>query len=226
MPTMAQAIKSYVQQVGKATADQIKKHVASTYPDQWKASTLQAHLYACVVNNPKAYIHHPSAEKFLYKHANGAFELYSEALHGPNEWTPSEGTDDVAVAEEIIETAISLERDIEDHLVEHLDRVEKGLEYVGRQISTDVGRIDILAKDSQGEKVIIEVKAGPAKDSAVGQIARYLGYYAKMDKNPPRAILIAGEFPDGVKYAASAIPRLKLLAYRVSFSFDKQDLTS
>ena len=31
------------------------------FPGQWKASTLQAHLYACVANNPKANIHHPSS---------------------------------------------------------------------------------------------------------------------------------------------------------------------
>ncbi len=25
--------------------------------------TIQAHLYACIVNNPKAYLHHPSTER-------------------------------------------------------------------------------------------------------------------------------------------------------------------
>jgi hypothetical protein len=60
MPTMAQAIRSYVQSIGgKVTPDQIKRAINAEYPNQWKPSTLQAHLYACVVNNPKAYIHHP-----------------------------------------------------------------------------------------------------------------------------------------------------------------------
>jgi hypothetical protein len=68
MPTMAQAIRSYVQSVGgKVTPDQIKHAIYAEYPNQWKSSTLQAHLYACVVNNPKAYIHHPWVEKFLYR---------------------------------------------------------------------------------------------------------------------------------------------------------------
>jgi hypothetical protein len=71
MTTMAQAVRAYVESAGKVTADQIKRHINSQFPGQWKASTLQAHLYACVANNPKAYIHHPSAEKFLYRNSDG-----------------------------------------------------------------------------------------------------------------------------------------------------------
>ncbi len=70
MTTMAQAIQTYVQAAGrKGTAEQIKSHINAKFPGQWKAGTLQAHLYACVVNNPKAYTHHPSTKKFLYRHA-------------------------------------------------------------------------------------------------------------------------------------------------------------
>jgi len=218
---MAQAIRAYVESVGgKVTADQIKRHINSQYAGQWKASTLQAHLYACVVNNPKAYIHHPSAEKFLYRNADGTFELYSESIHGPNEWAPAEADDEVTDLGELAETSISLERDIEDHIVHHLDALEKGLNLVARQVSTDVGRVDILAEDATGSRVIIEVKVGDAKDSAVGQIARYMGWHAKTDGKPPRGILIAGNFPEGVQYAAAAIPHLTLIVYRVHFSFE------
>ena len=67
MTTMAQAIRNYVESAdGKVTADEIRRYITSEYPDKWKATTLQAHLYACVINNPKAYIHHPSASRFLY----------------------------------------------------------------------------------------------------------------------------------------------------------------
>ena len=218
---MAQAIRAYVDSAGgKVTADQIKRHINSQFSGQWKASTLQAHLYACVANNPKAYIHHPSAEKFLYRNADGTFELYSESVHGPNEWAPPVADDEVTDLGELAETSISLERDIEDHLVHHLDAVEKGLKLVARQVSTDVGRIDILAEDAKGTRVVIEVKVGDAKDSAVGQIARYLGWYAKTEGKAPRGILIAGNFPEGVQYAAAAIPHLTLIVYRVHFSFE------
>ncbi len=221
MTTMAQAIRAYVESSGKVTADQIKRHINSQFPGQWKASTLQAHLYACVANNPKAY-HSLTRrrEKFLYRNADGTFELYSESVHGPNEWAPAVADDEVTDVEELAETSISLERDIEDHLVHHLDAIEKGLKLVGRQATADVGRIDILAEDAQGTRVVIEVKVGDAKDSAVGQIARYLGWYAKTEGKAPRGILIAGNFPEGVQYAAAVIRNLTLISYRVHFSFE------
>ena len=99
------------------------------------------------------------------------------------------------------------------------DSIESGLVLVGRQVTIDVGRIDILAEDSQGTRVVIEVKVGDAKDSAIGQIARYLGWYAKTESKPPRGILIAGEFSDAVQYAANAISNLALVTYSVQFSF-------
>lgn len=222
MSTMAQAIRTFVQSAeGKVTADQIKSHINSEYPDQWKPSTLQAHLYACSINNPKSYIHHPSADRFLYRNADGTFELYSETVHGPNEWAPPPSDDEVTDIAELSEATITLERDIEDHLVHNLDFIESGLKLVGRQVQIDVGRIDILAEDAKGTRVVIEVKVGDAKDSAVGQIARYMGWYLKVDGTAPRGILIAADFPEGVRYASAAIPQLALLAYRVQFSFEK-----
>jgi endonuclease len=221
MITAAQAIRAYVESAdGPVTADQVKEHIQSEYPERWTPNTVQAHLSACVVNNPKAYIHHPSIPKFLYRNSDGTFEMYSETAHGPNEWAPGEAVDEASDAAELAETTISLERDIEDHLVHHLEVVEKGLKLIGRQVTTEIGRIDILAEDVSGGLVIIEVKVGPAKDSAIGQVARYLGWYLRTDPRPTRAILIAASFSEGVRYAAAAVPNLTLLAYRVHFSFE------
>jgi hypothetical protein len=196
MTTMAEAIREFIAPLSRpASSDEIKSAVMSKYPDQWRPSTLQAHLYGCVVNNPKGYIHHPNARKFLYKNSDGTFEIYSEEKHGANEWQPSEGEGEPSGAEELIEAPIGLERDIEDFLVNNLGSIEPGLEFVSRQFVTDVGRIDILARDSSGNRVVIELKAGEAKDSSVGQIARYLGWFRKLDGKEPRGILIAGEIP-------------------------------
>ena len=222
MTTMAQAVKQYIQTIGReATSEQIKKAINAEYPGQWKASTLQAHLYACAANNPKAYIHHPSTEKFLYRNTDGTFELYSEELHGPNEWAPAEGEDEIAEEDELVETSISLERDIEDHLIHNLEAIEKGLRFISRQSVTDVGRIDILAEDKNGSRVVIEVKVGEAKDSAVGQVARYLGWFEKLDGKPARGMLVCAGFPQGVRYAAIVIPNLSLHAYKISFAFER-----
>jgi endonuclease len=191
------------------------------FAGHWKNTTIQAHLYACVVNNPKSYIHHPSIEKFLYKNSDGTFEFYSEEVHGPNEWVPDIVDDDESDLEELVETTISLERDIEDHLVNNLSAVEEGLKLIGRQVQNDAGRIDIFTKDSSDNPVVIEIKVGEAKDSAIGQIARYLGWYAKTGDRPVRGFLVAGGFPESIQYAAEAIPNLTLLSYKISFSFNE-----
>jgi len=220
--TMAQVIREYITAKNRAvTAEEIKNHINFEYAGQWKASTIQAHLYACVVNNPKAYIHHPYSEKFLYKNSDGTFELYSESLHGPNEWAPDVSDDEESDVVELAETTISLERDIEDHLVHNLGAIEEGLKLVGRQVKNDAGRIDIIAESSNDQTVIIEIKVGEAKDSAIGQIARYLGWYAKTEEKPVRGILVAGSFPESIQYAAEAIPNLTLLSYKISFSFNE-----
>src|SRR6056297_1370884 len=117
MTTMAQAIHEFVQQAdGPVSSDAIKAAVTSKYPEKWQLTTLQAHLYGCVVNNPKAYLHHANTAKFLYKNPDNTFEMYSEEKHGLNEWVPPEGEDESTSTGDLIEASIGLERDIEDHL--------------------------------------------------------------------------------------------------------------
>lgn len=122
---------------------------------------------------------------------------------------------------EYVESSLSLERDLEDQIVSHLEVLEPGLTLLSRQESSEVGRLDLLARDAEGRTVIIELKAGEAKDSSIGQIARYIGWYADKEGKPPRAILVASEFPGPVRWAAKAIPGLKLVTYRVQFAFEE-----
>ncbi|MQA40615.1 endonuclease NucS domain-containing protein [Rugamonas aquatica] len=122
---------------------------------------------------------------------------------------------------EYVESSLSLERDLEGQIVSHLDVLEPGLTLVSRQESSDVGRLDLLARDSEGRTVIIELKAGEAKDSSIGQIARYMGWYAQKEGKPPRAMLVASGFAEPVRWAAKAIPGLKLVTYRVQFAFEE-----
>lgn len=75
-------------------------------------------------------------------------------------------------------------------------------------------------QDAGGRRVVIEVKVGEARDLAIGQIARYLGWFERSEGKAPRGILIAADFPEGVRYAATVIPNLQVIAYKVHFSFD------
>lgn len=90
----------------------------------------------------------------------------------------------VDAIEQRIEASISFERDVEEHLIRNLGTLEKGLRSVERQVVIDAGRVDILAQDANGCRVVIKLKVGEVRDAAVGQIARYLGWYARSDDRP------------------------------------------
>ena len=225
MSTMAQAIRAILQDMPTgATRKQIRDYIDARFPGQWKPGTLTAHLYGCQVNNTTAYRHHPSAEKFLFKADNDLFYIYDENTHGENIWRLSDADAELIDEEDIeqrVEASITYERDVEEHLIRNLGAIEKGLTFIARQERIEVGIVDILAQDSGGRRVVIELKVGEAKDAVIGQIARYLGWYARVDKQRPRGMVIASDFPDPIRYAAEAIPDLSLVTYRVQFSFNK-----
>lgn len=224
MTTMSQAIKEAVEEgAGPLSREAIRQSVESRYPGEWQPGTLTAHLYACAINNPKAYVHHPSSERFLYKRADGTFELYDEKAHGPNLWVPDQAEDG---SEQTVEASVSLERDIEDQLVHRLDALEEGLTFVERQAKCDVGRVDIVGRGADGATVVVELKVGEAKDSAIGQIARYMGWHQQHQAaGTVRGILVASDFSEGVQHAALAIPNLALRRYRVQLTFEDASLS-
>ena len=106
----------------------------------------------------------------------------------------------------------TLERDLEDFLVERLECLEPGLSFQERQVQTEIGVIDIVARDAGRNFVIIELKAGEAGDAAVGQIMRYMAWYGRHKTPVPvRGFVVAFKFTPGALYAASLVPRLTLL---------------
>ena len=228
MVTLYQAIKeAFGESGGAISREAIKQSVKSRYPGKWQPSSLSAHLYSCTINNPKAYVHFPYTERFLYKRADGTFELYEEKAHGPNIWAPNEAEEVPEEAEQAFEASISLERDIEDQLVHQLDALEEGLTFVERQVKCDVGRVDIVGRGADGATVVVELKVGEAKDSAIGQIARYMGWHQQhQGAGTVRGILVASDFPEGVQYAARALPNLALRRCRIRLAFEDASLGS
>jgi endonuclease len=92
----------------------------------------------------------------------------------------------------------------------------------GRQFNTGVvGIIDLLAIDKQGDFVVIELKAGEAKDKACAQLFRYMGWVAVNLANGKnvRGILVASDFSDGSRYAIKATPGAQLRKYEIQFKF-------
>lgn len=87
------------------------------------------------------------------------------------------------------------EKDIEDVLCNHM-RHYLGLRFIGRQINTPAGKIDILAKGPHNLYYIIELKRGDVDASAYAQVMRYCHYFNyNKSKNGKRifAPLLIGE---------------------------------
>jgi hypothetical protein len=117
------------------------------------------------------------------------------------------------------------EKILEDFLEKHLDNLEPGLKLIkgGRQYSTLVGPIDLLARDGKGKYVVIELKKGRAADRVIGQVLRYVGFVGTnvTKKGNVRAIIVGKKIDDKLVYAAKAANidcRLYEFDYQVSFS--------
>lgn len=135
-----------------------------------------------------------------------------------------EDNSDDSNIEESLEASISLERDLHNWLTTRLSEVEPGLTLVdgGVEYRTEAGNIDILAKEDSGDLVVIEVKAGKAKDNALGQMLGYMGCLSSSEGQPKtRGILIASSFDTRVVYAVKGLPNVKLVKYQLSFNLEE-----
>ena len=106
-------------------------------------------------------------------------------------------------------------------MASRVEEIEEGLVLAedGVEYQTDAGRIDILANDSTGTPVVIELKAGKAKDNALGQLLGYMGCITAGKKI--RGILVASDFDKRVIYASKGLENIKLLKYKVSFELQE-----
>jgi len=130
--------------------------------------------------------------------------------------------DEESDVEESIEASVSLERDLHSYLATRVNEIEAGLTLVedGIEYQTEAGKIDLLGKDTNNWLVVIELKAGRAKDSALGQLLGYMGCLAGSNANV-RGIIVASGFDSRVVFAAKGLPNIKLLRYQVSFNLEE-----
>jgi hypothetical protein len=103
------------------------------------------------------------------------------------------------------------EKAVEDYLKDNLDvigaRIGAALELVGRQYSTTVGPIDLLARNKKtGEYVVIELKKGRSADKVYGQCSRYMGWVRTnlADNNSVQGVVVARKIDDKLKAARDA----------------------
>ena len=91
---------------------------------------------------------------------------------------------------------IALEKHLEDWIANDVTLIAEGLTLVGRQITIDDGRLDLLAIDSRDRWVVIEIKPGLLDAGALAQALYYASSIARLggeelyDKHevPPRGV--------------------------------------
>lgn len=127
-----------------------------------------------------------------------------------------------AEVEESIEARISLERDLHSYLASRIGEIDSGLTLVdnGVEYPTEAGRIDLLARDTDNHLVVIELKAGEAKDGALGQLLGYMGCLSASESNI-RGILVASGFDQRVVFASRGLSSVKLVKYRLRFELEE-----
>ena len=123
-----------------------------------------------------------------------------------------------------------MESQLEDFLVENWDKTEFGNKYalieedgelVSQQFRTDIGIIDILAKDKKtGQYVVIELKKNQTSDDTVGQLTRYMGWLEehKTDGKTTKGIIIAGHYDQRLYYALRKLKDVEIYLYQVDFN--------
>ena len=101
---------------------------------------------------------------------------------------------------------INGEAALEKWIVENLERIEPGLSLVERQYeASQAGRMDILARDREGNYVVIELKRDMASDEALGQLLRYVGWTRRhLAGDAVRGYVIGDEIDKHMEYAIDA----------------------
>lgn len=122
-----------------------------------------------------------------------------------------------------------MEKQLEDFIIDNWNSSELGKsldlifeegELVSQQYRTEIGPIDILARDkTSGSYVVIELKRNQTSDDTVGQVLRYMGWVAENLKDPNvKGIVIAGKYDKKLHYAQSLTPNIDVFLYEVNFS--------
>ncbi len=228
MTTCAQAIKEVFKSKNQIlTTKQIIDAVQSKYQDKWKEVTIRTHTMGCSVNHSSRKWY-PSFPKFLFTVSPGKVRLYDKEKDDEFEINSETETNEILTEENAGEITLSLERDLQEYLSRDIAQLEQGLklhtedELTGREVSTEAGKIDILAKDNEGGLVVIELKASEASYATIGQVLSYMASIKEeLGTENVRGIIIAEGFHKKLKLAVTQVDSVTLVKYKVKFDFEK-----
>jgi hypothetical protein len=128
------------------------------------------------------------------------------------------------------QATVLYEKEVQTFLSQNLHLLGKpSLELVQTEypikFGKDSGRIDVLAKDSQGDLVVIEVKRGIAGRSAVGQVQSYMG--SLMTEYPDkkiRGLLVAMGLDEAARAALLVTYDVTYFEFKTRFEFSQVEI--
>ncbi len=208
------------------TRDQAVSWFAENYP-KIKKGTVTAHLMRLSTNVASRHQYTPrsdGSDDAFFKLDRQTFRLYEPGqdpapLKVDGEDTEEEDTQDTG--------EFAYERDLRDFLARNLHLIESGLTLYSDEGMSGVefpagGRfIDLLATDSAGNFVVIELKVSKGYDRVVGQLLRYVNWIRQNlaeSTQTVRGIIIAKRISEDLRLACSTLPDVSLLEYELSVS--------
>lgn len=94
---------------------------------------------------------------------------------------------------------------------------QKGIEF-----PVEDGRIDLLAVDSQGKFVVIELKLSHGRQKVLGQLLYYMAWVDEhLGKGPCRGIIVASEISDALRASIRRVPGVSVAKYKMAFSIER-----
>lgn len=211
------------------TREQAVQWFAENYP-KIKQGTVAAHLVRLSTNVPTRLqysVRSDGSDDHFYKIDSSTFRLYepgrdptpiSQSTPVPEEPSdsPSDGTGEFAY-----------EHDLRDFLARNLQLLEPGLTLYTDEGITGVefpvgGRyIDLLAVDSFGNYVVIELKVSKGYDRVVGQLLRYMNWIKinQADEGQSvRGVIVAKNISEDLRLACAGLPNVALAEYKLAVS--------
>lgn len=222
------------------TMAQILAWIGNSYPDAgFHPATVKTQVHGSCTNVPSAYVYRKDTPKILFfEKSNRTYRLCdsSQPEAGINpQLLPGESDpelDDQENVEAGKGSKFAMEAHLRDYLAINLHKLEHGLTLWNLnppsvEYSISGRRIDILAKDTQGVPVVIELKLDRGYEKVVGQGLLYQALIFKQLKVPKvRVILVANEISDELKMACSRQIDVELFEYAITMEIDKVGATA
>jgi RecB family endonuclease NucS len=91
------------------------------------------------------------------------------------------------------------EADLRKRILADPTLVEPGFEPSAEEYATGVGAADVLGRDAEGCRVVVELKRRRVGPTAAGQLQRYVEAVARESEEPVRGILVAPSVTEGAR---------------------------